>query len=349
MRVSVRITDVARAAGVSTATVSRVLNGSETVAPELAERVRTAARETGYVPNPSGRALRRRRTDLWAAIVPDLQNPYFTSLVAAVEHVAVRSGYSVMLCNTDEQLDRERGYLQAAIAQRMAGVVVTVMSEEESDLSPLREAGIPTVVVDRRVHGFTGDTILLDNVEAGRLAASHLLDLGHRDIVCLAGPSGVSTTEDRLHGARAALAEAGVDFDARRQLHADLRAEDARARVTALLAGPHPPTAFFATNGPVTAGAYQAIHASGHRMPQDVSIVGVDDDRWTQMVTPAVTLVAQPVEAMGEQAARQLVARDADPGVAAEHLLMPPSLLVRESTGPVPSGGPVTRPSDAPG
>lgn len=212
-RTTVRITDVARAAGVSSATVSRVLNGASTVDPELARRVREAAAESGYVPNPNGRALRRQRTDVWAAIVSDLQNPFFTSLVAAVEHVAVRSGHSVMLCNTDEQLVREQGYLATAIAQRMAGVVVSVTSEQDSDLSALLAAGVPTVAVDRRVHDFPGDTVLLDNVRAGRMAAQHLLELGHRDIVCLAGPSGVSPTEDRLRGALDALDEAGFPQD----------------------------------------------------------------------------------------------------------------------------------------
>src|SRR5699024_2650100 len=185
---AVRSTDVAAAAGVSSATVSRVLNVSTSVAPQLDERVRQAALAANYVRNANGRALRRQRSDTWAVIVSDLQNPFFTSLVAAVERVAVRAGYSVMLCNTDEQLDRENTYLDAAIAQRMAGVVVSVTSEEASDLARLTRAQVPTVVVDRRVHDFTGDTILLDNVRAGRMAAEHLLELGHRDILCLAGP-----------------------------------------------------------------------------------------------------------------------------------------------------------------
>lgn len=325
---------MARAAGVSSATVSRVLNGAVTVDPALAERVRAAAAESGYVPNPNGRALRRQRTDVWAAIVSDLQNPFFTSLVAAVEHVAVRNGFSVMLCNTDEQLDRERGYLATAIAQRMAGVVVSVTSQEDSDLSEVLAAGVPTVVVDRRVHDFSGDTILLDNVRAGRMAVQHLLELGHRDIVCLAGPSGVSTTEDRLRGALDALDEAGVTHDDRRMLRSDLRAGDAEGMVRQLLDGPHRPDAIFATNGPVTVGAYQAIQASGLRMPQDISLVGVDDERWAQLVRPSVTLVAQPVAEMGERAAEQLLRRGTEPDAPPLHLLLTPRLLIRESTGP---------------
>lgn len=331
---TVRITDVARAAGVSSATVSRVLNGAATVDPQLAERVRAAAAESGYVPNPNGRALRRQRTDVWAAIVSDLQNPFFTSLVAAVERVAVQSGFSVMLCNTDEQMERERGYLSTAIAQRMAGVVVSVTSEQTSDLSALLNAGVPTVVVDRRVHDFTGDTILLDNVRAGRMAVQHLLELGHRDIVCLAGPSGVSTTEDRLRGALDALDQAGIPHDDVRMLRSDLRADDAESMVSELLRGDRRPDAIFATNGPITTGTYRAIQTSSLRMPDDISLVGVDDDRWTQMVRPSVTVVAQPVEEMGRRAAEQLLLRGSEPDAPALHLLLTPRLLVRNSAGP---------------
>lgn len=135
-RASVKILDVAREAGVSTATVSRVLNVSDAVAPHLAERVLRAAAELHYVPNSTGRALRRQVSDMWAAVIPDAQNPFFTTLVSALQSVAEREGISVVLCNTDEQLVRERAYLTAAVAQRMSGALVAVSSESESDLSP---------------------------------------------------------------------------------------------------------------------------------------------------------------------------------------------------------------------
>ncbi|MGC0274190.1 LacI family DNA-binding transcriptional regulator [Pseudactinotalea sp. Z1739] len=336
-RRTVRITDVAREAGVSTATVSRVLNGAPSVDPELAERVRAAAAATRYVPNSNGRALRRQRADIWAAVVSDVQNPFFTSLVTAVEHVAVSAGYSVMLCNTDEQLDRERAYLEAAIAQRMAGVVVSVTSEQHSDLTPLLDAHIPTVVVDRRVQGFTGDTILMDNVEAGRLAGRHLLDLGHREVFTMAGPSGVSTTEDRLLGIREVLEAAGLPMQGRHLVRTDLKADEAETAVRAMLDRADRPTAIFASNGPLSTGAYRAIQRSGFRMPDDISLLGVDDERWTTMVNPNLTLIAQPVEALGRLAAERLLARAADDQTEAVHVLMAPEMKVRGTTGPVPA------------
>lgn len=329
---AVRITDVAREARVSVATVSRVLNGSTSVDPKLAERVRTAAAVTRYVPNSNGRALRRQRSDVWAAVVSDVQNPFFTSLVTAVEHVAVRAGFSVMLCNTDENLGREQSYLDAAIAQRMAGVVVSVTSEQESDITPLLEANIPTVVVDRRVKGFEGDTILLDNVETGRLAGRHLLELGHRDILCLAGPAAVSTTEDRLKGFQDVLAQAGAAMGPARVTRTDLRSVAGEQAVTEMLSSGDRPTAVFATNGPLSTGAYRAIQGSGLRMPHDVSLIGVDDELWTTMVAPPLTVIAQPVDEMGTRAAERLLIRAETPSVAPLHLLLPPEIVVRGTT-----------------
>lgn len=329
-----RITDVAKAAGVSAATVSRVLNGATTVTPELAERVRSAAVATSYIRNPNGRALRRQRSDTWALVVSDLQNPFFTALVAAVEHVAVEAGYSVMLCNTGEDLARENTYLDTAVAQSMAGVVVSVASESESDLGRLSRARIPTVLVDRRVHDFAGDSIMLDNVRAGRMAAEHLLQLGHREILCLGGPSGVSTTADRLQGVVRAFERFGVPFDRERCVRTDVRPADAQELVAAALASDDPPEAVFALNGRLTTGAYRAVQASSLDMPGEISVMGFDDDPWTRMVTPAVTLISQPVAEMGNQAAERLLALADSATSEPTHQMLAPSLEIRGSTGP---------------
>lgn len=329
------IQDVARQAGVSTATVSRVLNGASTVDADMARRVRAAAAATRYVPNSTGRALRRQVSDIWAVIVTDVQNPFFTAMFAALESVAVREGFSVMLCNSDEQVSRERTYLQAAVSQRMAGVVVAVTSERESDLGPIRAARIPVVVVDRRLHDHTGDTILVDNVLAGRLAADHLVQHGHRRIACIAGPPDVSTTEDRLAGFRAALAEAGRSIPERWVCRANLRAEGGEIAMRSLLAQSDPPDAVFATNGPLTVGTYRAIRSLRRSIPQDVALIGVDDDQWTRMVSPMVTVIQQPVAEMGRLAGELLSSRSRSGGeVDPQHIVLNPELLIRASTAP---------------
>ncbi|MGO1315539.1 MAG: LacI family DNA-binding transcriptional regulator [Cellulomonadaceae bacterium] len=330
------ITDVARAAQVSTATVSRVLNRVSTVDPVLAERVQAAIARTGYVPNGAGRALRRQRSDTWAAIVPDVQNPFFTAVVAAVEEIASESGYSVVLCNTDERIDQERRYIQTAIGHRMSGVVIAAASARFSDLTPLEDAGIPIVLVDRAAVHTTGDSVLVDNTRAGELAADHLLDLGHRRFACIAGPADVSTAQDRLTGFRRALAARGVaaaDVQVRR---GDLRLEGGLSSMRALLEEGPAPDAVFTTNGLSTAGAYRAIQAHGSRMPQDVALVGVDDEFWTRMVTPAISVVRQPVTEIGRTAAQLLAARTSSEESVrtrpAQDVVLEPELLPRAST-----------------
>ena len=310
--------------------MSRVLNGASTVDLELAARVRTAVAETRYVPNSTGRALRRQVSDTWAAVISDVQNPFFTTMVAALQSVAADEGFSVMLCNTDEQLDRERRYLEAAVSQRMSGVVIAVASESESDLTPIATARIPAVVVDRRLHDYEGDTVLVDNVLGGRQAAGHLFAEGYRRIACIAGPKHVSTTEDRLTGFRAALADAGRLLSPGYVRRANLRAEGGESAMRSLLAMPEPPDAVFSTNGPLTSGAYQAIREA---LPAaEIGLVGVDDDQWTRMVTPTVSVVAQPVAEIGRLAGALLAQRSRSPEEPSRHAVLEPRLLVRESS-----------------
>jgi LacI family transcriptional regulator len=333
-RRQVTIQDIAREAGVSTATASRVLNGARTVDPELARRVREAVAATNYVLNTNGRALRRQVSEVWAAVVSDVQNAFFTTMVSALESVAVRQGLSVMLCNSDEQTARERTYIQAAIAQRMAGVVIAAASESASDLSPLEAARIPTVLVDRRVDSYGGDSIFVDNRLAGRLAAEHLLQGGRRRMACIGGPTDVSTTEDRLIGFRDALQAVGQPLAGHAIRRANLRPEGGEVAMRTLLAGATRPDAVFVTNGPLSAGAYRAIQSLGLRMPEDIAFVGVDDDFWTQMVSPPVTVIQQPVAQLGALAAELLLSRAVGSQSAPQHLTLRPQLLVRSSSLP---------------
>ena len=326
------IQDGARGAGVSPARGARVLTGRDSVDAEMAARVRQAVADTGYVLNSNGRALRRQVSDVWAAIVSDVQNPFFTGMVASLEAVAAQRGLSVMLCNTDEHVSRERVYIQTAIAQRMAGVVIAAASAKQSNLAPLIAAGIPVVVVDRRVDSYAGDTIFVDNYLAGRQAAEHLMRAGYRRIACIAGPTEVSTTEERLAGFRDALSKGPNPLSASMVRRANLRPEGGEVAMRALLTAPHRPDAVFVTNGPLTAGAYRAIQAAGLAMPHDIALVGTDDDQWTRMVVPGVSVIRQPVAQMGALAAELLLSRGATSHSAPQHIVLDPELLVRASS-----------------
>ncbi|MDR1432454.1 MAG: LacI family transcriptional regulator [Propionibacteriaceae bacterium] len=329
---AVSIMDVASRAQVSTATVSRVLNGKGNVDPALAAAVRQAVRETGYTPNITGRALRRQVSDVWAAIVPDIENPFFTAVVAALESVAISNGYSLMLFNTNERLDQERRYVEAVVSQRMAGVVLAVSSERDSDISPITSAGIPLVLIDRRLRGYLGDAVFVDNLTAGRQAAKHLIAQGFTDIACIAGPEDVSTTEDRLSGLREELEAAGIGLRPEWVRRSNLRFEGGEIALRSLVSNDPVPKAVYVTNGPITAGAFRAAQQLEIEIPATLGIVGTDDDQWTRMVAPAVTVIAQPTARIGKLAGECLVARSNDPIGAGQQITLAPSLLARDSS-----------------
>lgn len=326
----VTIRDVARVAGVSVATVSRTLNGSPTVDPELAARVREAVATSGYVRNAAGRALRRQVADIFAAIVPDL-NPFYTGVLAAFERTVIESGYSVMLCNSAEDVERERRYVIAASAQQMAGAIVAVTSEDDTEPTEMLAATMPVVLFDREVIGYEGDLVVIDNERTGELVAEHLLAQGSRRPACIAGPADVSTTEGRLRGFRAGLARAGLRLSPERVARASLNAAGGGSAMRSLAALDEPPDAVFATTGPLSVGAYQALQELPDHGDRP-ALVGHDDDQWTQIVRPQITVIRQPVEEIGASVAEMLLARAHGGGGPGVRRVLTAELVVRQSS-----------------
>jgi LacI family transcriptional regulator len=324
------IDDVARKAGVSPATVSRVLNGSAGVSPERALRVRRAAEALRYQPSGPARALRRQRTTLWAAIIADVENPFFTAMVRGVEDIALHEDHRLVLCNSDEDLDKEAAYIEVAIADRMAGVIIAVASTAKSDLDPLIRAGIPIVAVDRRPGSEGIDSVLVDNRLGGSQATLHLLDGGATRVACVTGPARLSNAETRLAGYRDALAERGLEPDPALVRRADFREEGGHLAALSLLDEADPPDAFFVANNLMTLGVLRALRERGRRVPDDVTIIGFDDAPWTTLVTPPLSVVAQPTYEIGRQAAQLLAT--ASPELPARHLVLAPTLIPRASS-----------------
>jgi LacI family transcriptional regulator len=327
-----KIGDVAQLAGVSPATVSRVLNGSGSVSSERADRVRAAAAELGYTPSGPARALRQQRTRVWAAVVADVENPFFTAVVRGMEDVALEHGHRLVLGNSDEDLEKEAAYLEIAVAEQMAGVVIAVASARDSRLDLLLERGIPVVAVDRRPkrHGDDVDSVVVDNELGARQATEHLLAGGAKRVACITGPTRVSTASERLAGYQRALRDHGVAADADLVVRADFREDGGYAATRSLLSGRKKPDALFVANNLMTLGALRAVHEAGRRVPHDLLLVGFDDAPWTTLVSPQLTVVAQPTHEIGRQAARLLATASAD--LPARHVVLPPTLLVRESS-----------------
>ncbi|MFD8331499.1 LacI family DNA-binding transcriptional regulator [Streptomyces solisilvae] len=335
----VTIHDVARAAGVSPATVSRVFNGGK-VTPARALSVQEAAAALGFAPNRVARSLRKQRSSVIALIIPDIENPFFTSLARGVEDAAQRTSLSVVLCNSDEDTEKERRYLEVALGEQMAGVIVAAASQDETDLGPLTDRGVPVVAVDRRPRDAEVDAVRVDNHHGGEVATRHLLQAGYRRIACITGPEGASTSEERLAGHRAALSAAqggAAAADNTYIRHADFRVEGGRVAMRELLALPEPPDAVFVANNLMTIGVLDALGEAG-RTPPGVGVLSFGDVPWASLVRPSLTAVELPSYELGRTAADLLLQRRDCSLSPVQTVVLRTKLQVRESTaGPAGS------------
>lgn len=325
------IYDVARHAKVSAATVSRVVNGRATVDQVLAERVRQAMRELDYRPNAVARNLRRSTTTLWAVVISDIGNPFFTSMVRGVEDVAQRNGYSVVLCNSDEDPTKEGTYVSAALAERMAGVIISPTGIS-THVKRLVDAGTPVVVIDRELKGMSVDTVLVDNEHGAEIATSHLLDVGYKRIACITGPRKLSTAVRRLKGYQRALKAHGAVGGETLIRYSDFREEGGYQAMASLLDQGAKPDAVFAANNLMTVGAVECLVDRGIDIPARMGVVGFDELPWAHLVRPSLTTVAQPTYELGRTAALLLTERIAEPGRPPSTVTLHTQLHIRDSS-----------------
>jgi LacI family transcriptional regulator len=323
------IYDVAREAGVSAATVSRVLNGAQTVDPAMVARVLTAVRELGYRPNAVARNLRRSRTTLWAVIISDIGNPFFTATVRGIEDVAQQAGYSVVLCNSDENPAKEETYVAAALSEQMAGVIIASSGSVKAAKS-LLESPIPVVAIDRELPRGVVDTVVVDNVAGARMGTEHLIAAGYRRIACITGPEGVSTADLRLRGYTEALP--GQPEQERIVVRTDFREQGGYDAMASLLSSSDRPDAVFVANNLMTVGALRCLAERGVDVPGEMGLVGFDEIPWADLVRPSLTTVAQPTYELGRMAARLLVDRIATPAAKAATVVLPAELRPRQSS-----------------
>jgi LacI family transcriptional regulator len=328
--------DVAKRAGVSTATVSHLINGTRYVSPELAQRIVVAMRELNYRPDAVARSLRRRETLTIGLIVPDTEIPFYAAVVYAIETNAFERGYNVILCNSGWSLTREIQYLENLIARRIDGLVCISLNLTAEQIAPVVERGIPVVMFERQMPGIALDAVVTDNYKGAYKAVTHLLELGHRRIACISGLSGPAASDlsaRRLAAYRQALDDWGIPFDPALVQPGNYRAESGRAGALALLELRNPPTAIFAFNDMMALGALQILHDRGLQVPGDVSVVGFDGIHLTEISSPALTTVVQPIAEMGKIAIEMLLARirGEDP-TEARCVVVEPKLVVRAST-----------------
>lgn len=322
------IKDVAKAAGVSTATVSRVLGNKPHVTNALRQRVLEAVEELNYRPNLVARSLRSQKSSTIGLIVSDIRNPFFTSISRAVEDTAHDSGYSVFLCNTDEDPEKEEIYLKLMHDENVAGVIFSPTRHTAAIFNTLNLA-FPTVVIDRTVNGTDVDVVIINNEDAAFRLTNHLIAQKYRHIVGVFGE--MSTTgQQRRQGMEAALAEHGLV--AAKIAYTQARTEAGQQVVGALLDDTPSVDAILTSNSLLTAGALKAIRQRGLRIPDDVALVGFDETTWSEMVEPPITLIAQPTYEIGHTATELLIQRIASPKRPTRRITLKGKLKIRGSS-----------------
>lgn len=330
------ILDVARKAGVSSATVSHVINNSRAVAPQTRERVLVAISSLGYRRDAIARSLRRSQTGTIGLMISDITNPFFADVVRGVEDVVYAHGqdFNLILCNTEEDSEKERLYLNVLLEKRVDGIVMAPAAGNQEYLRELVATGFPIVFVDRWIQGIDADAVVVDNVDASQRIVQHLIHLGHRRIAIMVAQLESSAIKERLEGYQAALTAAGLTFDPTYMFASHSSIEDACRAANLLLEGDPRPTAVFGTNNFVTIGVMNALAQRGMRCPEDLAVVGFDDFPWASAFHPGLTTVAQPGYELGHTAAHllfdRMVNEHAGPAVKK---VVPTTLMIRESCG----------------
>lgn len=328
--------DVARSAGVSVSTVSAFLNGTSNVSPELTQRIEAAIATIGYERNAVARSLKTGATHTIGLTVADIRNPFFTDVVATIQNVLNRAGFAVMLCSSDEDTAKQDEQIKLLLERMVDGLIIAPAGEDEVMRRLVKSTRKPVVLIDRMIEGLGVDAVVLDNTQAVYDAIQYLIGLGHRRIGYISGTPGTTTGRDRLDGYRRALAAAGIALDPALIRDGNFREADGYRAAMQLLTMPQRPTALFSANNLMVIGAMRAIRDLGLICPADISVASMDDFVWADVFGPRLTTVAQPVEAIGEQAARLLLDRLSGKAAAQpEVLTLRGRLIVRNSCAPM--------------
>lgn len=326
------IKDVAKLSSVSIATVSRALSGKNPVSAEVRDRVLSAVESLDYHPNALARSLREETTKSIGLVISNVMNPFFASVARAVEDVASENGYSVILCNADENPRKEQLYLDVLFQKRVDGLIISPTHYESPQLPKYIKAGIPVVFVDRSIEGFGVPAVRVDGTLSIEELVKYLADLGHERLSIISGPSDLIAGSERLAAFLGGAKKQGITIPKEYVRFGDFRRASGRRAMYELLQLRQQPTAVFVANNLMCLGALQIIKQAGYKMPEDISIASFDDVSWFDLLEPPITAIAQPNKQLGATAAHMLLERideDRKPGSS----VLQAELIVRGSCG----------------
>jgi DNA-binding LacI/PurR family transcriptional regulator len=340
--------EVAAYVGVSTATVSRVLGGKSGVRPELEQRVRQAIDELGYHPNQAARRLRERKARIIGVLVPDIQIPFFASIVVGIDRILQEAGYLPLLGNSFDTLASEQAHLNNFLSEGVSGVIFAAAnSTDVSNYDRFRQARFPLVAIDRTPGTLQVDTVQVANQQASSQAVGHLIQEGHQRVALIAGPSTISTAVERQAGYEGALRQAGLPVLPELIQAGDYTLEGGYRAMRTLMEGEAKPSAVFIANNVMTLGALQYLNQQALEIPCDIAVIGYDDMPWAASLRPPLTVVAQPDSEIGVLAARLMLERINQPESSIKHITLDARLVLRASCscGREPAGALAGRPT----
>lgn len=330
--ISMTIKEVAKRAGVSISTVSHVINKTRYVSEELEKKVVAAMEELNYHPNSLARSLRSGTSKTIGLVLPDNSNPFFADIARIIEDIGFLNGYSVMLCNSDGNLEKERAYIKVLIEKRIDGIIFIASGSNVNHLQNLADQGIPVVLADREVDIKIVDEVLVDNEQGGYDATKYLLDLGHRKIGCITGPSSLTPSSNRVLGYRKALTETNIPIREDYIVFGDFKSKSGEEGMEEFLQLDDPPSAIFVCNDMMAFGVYKYLKRNNFNIPEDFSVIGFDNIQLSSIITPTLTTVSQPIAEVATISASLLIQRiqNSNP-TEYERIIMKPELVIRES------------------
>lgn len=328
------IKDVAELAGVSTATVSRVLNEPGTVSDKLTDKVKEAVRELNYRPNSMAKGLRTNKTHTIALLITDNESPFYARLVRGVEDTALENHYSLMVCNTDEELEKERLYLDTLVQRSIDGLIVSPTGRYNDKLDEIKSDGIPFVFIDRKLERIETDVVLTENLKGSYGATKHLITRNHERIGVISGVKNVTTNKERLQGYKKALREFRIDVKEELIVEGSYTTEGGEEATKSLLSLKNRPSAIFSFNGKMMMGALKTLRRKGFSYPEDISLVSFDDFDVFSVINPPLTAVKQSTYEMGVRAFNLLLGKiNGDRKRNSQEIVrVPAELVVRGST-----------------
>lgn len=327
------LNDVAKKAGVSIATVSRVINKGTNVNEDTRAKVLKAIKELKYQPSRVAKRLRSKSasSNLIGVLIPDIQNPFYVDVLRGVEDVAYENSYAIIMCNFAQDERKEKMYLDILQQESIDGLIAAPAHERDPEMIKLVKGGLPIVCVDRGLIGVDVDVVVVKNKEGAFSAVDHLAKLGYKRIAYISGQLQIPSSRYREEGYRLALEENGIEFDSNLVKYGDSKHQSAVELCDELLRLPNPPDAIFTGNNLITLGALETIHKRGLHIPGDVAIIGFDDMYWSISLNPPLSAVRQPAYEIGRRAGELLIQRISDPKRSTIQMTMNTELIIRKS------------------